>query len=505
MKAFLMYRDRDVDLTQELPPGADNLTQDLELGALFRAMAAGDDFLFEMAQRAVLSPLADPEAITYRQQVLADTIGQPAVVREIYDIAVAAITSERRAFFGLLSSSPDSILFRSVRVLEMFTGMLKRLRAVADEHAASFRSEGFTRFFRMLTEELDDEYLQVVEGHLKELGFRRGTLISAGLGRGNKGAGYVLRKPREQGWRDRIPIGNRQGYSFSIPDRDDNGHRALSDLRARGLNGVANALAQSNDHILAFCTMLRAELAFYIGCLNLREALAGAGEPLCVPVPLPQDKLALTARGLYDPSLSLRLSGRAVGNDVDADGKCLVMITGANQGGKSTFLRSAGQAQLMMQAGLFVAAESFTASVCGGVFTHFKREEDATMEKGKLAEELSRMSDIAGEITAGCLLLCNESFASTNEREGSQIARQIVRALLDSGIRVFFVTHLFDLAHGFYAEERETALFLRPERREDGERTFRLLAGEPLPTSYGPDLYGQIFGAVAGRGSPKTQ
>ena len=71
-----------------------------------------------------------------------------------------------------------------------------------------------------------------------------------------------------------------------------------------------------------------------------------------------------------------------------------------------------------------------------------------------------------------------------------------MRALLDSGIRVFFVTHLFDLAHGFYPEERETALFLRPERRENGERTFRLLPGEPLPTSCGPDLYGQIFGVT---------
>jgi hypothetical protein len=51
----------------------------------------------------------------------------------------------------------------------------------------------------------------------------------------------VLRKAGEQGWRDRIPIGNRRGYSFSIPDRDDNGHRALSDLRSRALNGAANA------------------------------------------------------------------------------------------------------------------------------------------------------------------------------------------------------------------------------------------------------------------------
>ena len=90
------------------------------------------------------------------------------------------------------------------------------------------------------------------------------------------------------------------------------------------------------------------------------------------------------------------------------------------------------------------------------------------MEKGKLDEELGRISDIAGQIAPGCLLLCNESFASTKEREGSEIARQIVRALLESGIRVIFVTHLFDLSHGFWAGKDGTALFLRPERRDDG-------------------------------------
>ena len=57
------------------------------------------------------------------------------------------------------------------------------------------------------------------------------------------------------------------------------------------------------------------------------------------------------------------------------------MITGANQGGKSTFLRSLGQAQLMMQAGMFVAARVVRRQRLRGVFTHFKREEDATMEK----------------------------------------------------------------------------------------------------------------------------
>jgi DNA mismatch repair ATPase MutS len=171
-----------------------------------------------------------------------------------------------------------------------------------------------------------------------------------------------------------------------------------------------------------------------------------------------------------------------------------VMITGANQGGKSTFLRSVGLAQLMMQAGMFVPAESFRANVCAGVFTHFKREEDASMTRGKLDEELNRMSEIADTITPSGLLLCNESFASTNEREGSEIARQIVRAMVEAKVKVFFVTHLYDLASSLCRRQLQTALFLRAERKPDGARTFRVLPGEPLPTSYGEDSYRRIFG-----------
>jgi DNA mismatch repair ATPase MutS len=150
----------------------------------------------------------------------------------------------------------------------------------------------------------------------------------------------------------------------------------------------------------------------------------------------------------------------------------------------------------MMQAGMFVAAEEYTAATCTGLYTHFKRDEDAAMERGKLEEELARMSAIADQITAGSLLLCNESFASTNEREGSQIARQVIRALTEAGIRIVFVTHLYDLAVRCHAETAGTALFLRAERQPDGRRTFRLLEGEPLPTSYGQDLYQQVFGAA---------
>ena len=63
-------------------------------------------------------------------------------------------------------------------------------------------------------------------------------------------------------------------------------------------------------------------------------------------------------------------------------------------------------------------------------------------------------------------------------------------------VKVFYVTHMFDLAEGFYRLKMDAALFLRAERLADGQRTFRLVAAEPLPTSYGEDLYRLIFGPL---------
>lgn len=495
MKAFLMYAARDFDMEGELPANEPDLTQDLGLDTLFDAMAGDDGFLREVARRGILSSLDDPEAIVYRQRVLADCLEQDATVREIYDLAVEAIEGEKRIWRTMFGSA-SGLLSRSVEAMELFVGMLARLREIADEHAGDFGSEGFGTFFRTLATELADDYFDVVEDHLSRLRFRHGVVLSAELGAGNKGIHYVLRKPHKdrRNWLEWITPGDGSSYTLRIPDRDESGFKALGELRDRGLNLAANALAQSVDHIRSFFVLLRCELGFYVGCLNLDARLAGKDEPRCVPVPLPPDTPQLSARGLYDVGLSLRLDERVVGNDVDAQDTPLVMVTGANQGGKSTFLRSVGLAQLMMQCGMFVPAESFSANVCLRLFTHFKREEDATMESGKFDEELGRMSEIADRLAPSCVALFNESFAATNEREGSEIARQIIRALLEAGVKVVFVTHMFDLAHTLYEQRADTAVFLRAERRDDGERTFKLVEGEPLPTSYGQDLYERIFG-----------
>jgi hypothetical protein len=71
--------------------------------------------------------------------------------------------------------------------------------------------------------------------------------------------------------------------------------------------------------------------------------------------------------------------------------------------------------------------------------------------------------------------------------------------LLEARVKIFFVTHLYDFARGFWGNERDSAFFLRAERQADGRRTFKLLSGEPLQSTFGVDLYEEIFSAAAGK------
>ncbi|MEM5436940.1 MutS-related protein [Paraburkholderia diazotrophica] len=281
--------------------------------------------------------------------------------------------------------------------------------------------------------------------------------------------------------------------TFHIAERDEAGARALSELEGRGLSLAADAVSQSAEHVLSFFRMLRAELGFYIGCLNLGDALNAKAQSFCYPEPVPASERHHVFEGLYDVCLALRLDGEIIANDLAMADAGLFIVTGANEGGKSTFLRSIGLAQMMMQAGMMVAARSFEANVCAGQFTHYKREEDASMTSGKFDEELVRMNEIVDHVTPDSIVLFNESFAATNERESSEVARQIVLALLEKRVKVFFVTHMYQFAHGLHQTMKTEAVFLRAERREGGARTFRVSQGEPLETSYGEDLYAQIF------------
>ncbi|MCX7859192.1 MAG: DNA mismatch repair protein MutS [Chloroflexus sp.] len=496
MHVYLLYPDQDDDPNQSLPSHADDVRRDLALSPIIAAMAQGDQFIATTVQRVMLALLTDLNLIRYRQAALQDCLRHPSVIRELYRIPLQAFELKRKRWLGLFGMHyPSSILSEGRGMLVAYFDLLKALRQLADQHGAAFQSPAFSRLFTMIQQELSDDYLAAVEHHLRQLSFRDGMLVSARLGRGNEPGDYVLCKPNQpqRNWLQRL-VDPTPSYTYTVPPKDEAGSRILGDLRDRSLNVVADAVAQAATHVEGFFKALQRELAFYIGCLNLAEQLAELNLPLTFPEPLPLDQRHFTCQGLYDLSLALTTRQPVIGNEIDAGGKALFVITGANQGGKSTFLRSVGIGQLLMQCGMFVPALSLSANVCSGVFTHYKREEDATMNSGKLDEELARMSAIIDQIQPHALILLNESFAATNEQEGSEIARQIISALLDNQIKLLFVTHLYDFARGWWREQRADTIFLRAERQADGSRTFKLQVAEPQATGYGADLYYRVVG-----------
>ena len=497
MRAGLLFADRELDLWALPEPPAD-LVADLELGRLFTAMAGDDPFLLDVARRVVPVGLHSAEQVRYRQAVLLDCLSAPGVIRDLYAVASRALEAERRVWGGQMRN-PELVLRRSVEVLGGLLDTLEELRHVARTRGAAFRSPGFTGLFAQVAGTINDEFLAVAREQLRRLDGRTLT-VTASLGPGNRSTGYVLRRPPDAGrrLRDRIGLDERRGLAVEVALHDQNAMNAMSELRGQAIADAASAVAEAVARIVAFLRRLRAELGFYVGCLNLHEALARTGIATCTPEPWDGDGEAgspgLVARSLADPCLALVADHRVVGNDVGALAARLVIVTGANGGGKSTLLRAVGVAHVMMAAGMFVAAAAFRAGLRAGVLTHFPRDEESRLDGGRLDDELRRLDGLVERARPGSLVLLNESLSTTNERDGAEIARQLVMALADAGVAVWFVTHLHELARRIHDEAPSGVLFLRAERGSGGDRPYRLVEAPPLPTSFGVDLYRRIVG-----------
>ncbi|HEX2946349.1 MAG TPA: DNA mismatch repair protein MutS [Clostridia bacterium] len=502
MKPYLLFEQYKGDLYHKIPNEKD-LAEDLNLSAVFRAMAQNDSFIHNTARQVILCSLSDTEAISYRQNVLKDCLNNQSVIRRLYDISENIM--EEAAFY---KQSTQPSFSRAVTVsyklrnaaglADILIAGLETLRSTAHRYKGNFKSKGLTAFCLQQETLLTDDFFIELKKYISDLGFiSEGgrIIIGSSIGKGLKGTAHILRSISNRNADNKgSKEANRSRQSGTILLDNISIANNAKEVEEAGLVHILRLLNRFNESVLDFFDTLHFEAGFYAGCINLHNIVKGHSAAVSFPVPDEANKRNLSFESLYDLSLLLNEQRQPVSNGLDTHDTCLYIITGANQGGKSTYLRSIGIAQLLMQCGMFVPASYYRANVSESIFTYFTREEDESMNSGKLEEELKRMNEIISSACRNSLIFMNEPFATTTERDGSKIAQDIVTAFYELDVKTLVVTHLFEFANLMFVQELQKAVFLRAERSDGGSRTFNIKEGEPLTTSYGEDIFNSVMG-----------
>ncbi|MCL4344495.1 MAG: hypothetical protein JRN26_07810 [Nitrososphaerota archaeon] len=480
MKVSLLY------INEKLPLNADDLIIDLGLNQVIETMAGNDKFIFDTCTKVLLTGVNDETEIAYRHDVLVDAINNPSIVEQMYQILNDASTKARNRLYFITKPHPIYLLYESISVLEIFIEVLGKIKTVVGDNSVYFKSEGFRSFFKIIFDEFNLQYITMVMNHINNLRFNNGITFRCEIGSGNKLVNYILLKPDSK---KRLAfLRKREEYSYNLPAMDEGGAQILDDMRNAAVADTAEIIKMAADNALGFINDTKAQIAFYVGCINLHKKMKDLGEPTAIPR---ISKSSVKFKGLYDISLSLAIKGGTVKNSLEIE-KPLVIVTGPNSGGKSTLLRSLGQAQLMLRAGMFVPAEYYEGPLLKTINTHFRRGESAKMEAGNFENELVHIKAAIENTAVHGLVLLNEPFSSTNAIEATELSRQIIDSLIEGGVHVVVVTHFYELAWEYIKDPN--AVFLKAERKEDGTRTFRIVPGEPSFTSYGEEIFLKVFG-----------
>lgn len=497
MNSYLLYPQKT--LSEEAAyPSYQDIEKDLNLTIIRRTMARDDAYMMEQIRTVMMVPVCDPAVIKYRHDIIKNFYARDGLVNEMYQVGRQGVRlssqyKDECEHTRHKSTSKTSFIISTLNFTTKSITLLRQLCAILVNEREELRADGLLQFCDRLSHyplaEFEEFHRQLMfyttggEGsfsiHMSGgLKLDRSRLLDCRNG-------TALNKKITSNKLFRLYVKAVKKDTILVKDESlDQEIKAFVELHMQKLMKFYEPLIAAMQ---SFWFDFGREISFYKGVHTLQTRMGELGLPLCYGECGEKGKKDI--EDLYELSLALYVQAQPVSNSIQNSHTTLTIITGANQGGKSTFLRSFGIAQVMMQCGMPVPASKFRTCLYARIHTHFTRKEDAMLSRGRLEEELKRMSNIVSELSRDSLLLLNESFASTTEKEGSRIAYGIIMPLYEKKIEVMMVTHLHEFANSMYEKELEDAKFLIAERKQNGDRTFRMLPGKPHYSSYGTDLY----------------
>ncbi|MFA6948379.1 MAG: hypothetical protein WCQ72_05310 [Eubacteriales bacterium] len=470
MKYSLLYKTPD---PREISDVAYDLSVDRAVRAVIPDARRADNML-----TVLMKPLVLRENIVYRQNILKDFLALPQLYDDLkvifnrYDKVKSDWREMRGGAYPSGGASNSRALvdytFASLKVTAMFPKtIISFFRSISDTLSKyEIKSDGLCEIKRYCGEILGNDSLSELERTAALFAYKTPESfefsVAAGLDETFRLASCGLcaitdiSGEREDNMFAKLFRRKKSDGSVEIED-DEATNDAVLGIVNEALHRVDSALSQVTDGVYEVFYGLSGEMQFYDAAISYTGYMQDAGAPIVFPTVLEKEADSFSARGLCDPVLITDgiAAAEIVRNPIDIGGEMDgMLIRGSNKTGKTSYLRAVGAAQLFMQSGLPVCADSAEISIRSAIYTHFSSAEEE-FRAGDTAGRFEGEVQLVDKIIRGAqsrpysLILMNETFQTTSYSEGADGMHDILSALPKIKAKYIFVSRLaklFELA-----------------------------------------------------------
>jgi hypothetical protein len=453
----------------------------------------------------------DPEDLKYRRAVLEELRTSPSLVEKISDLVQCL--SQIRELDNLGHTDYSADIIRDFSVLHLAYSALEAVNTELNTAIAAgqIQSVGLCRLRDLCTEKLStvfcvnfDEAWQQQASGLEQLGSLRFRFTVDDELHITGATLTAIQKERfvKSLLPSRTLKENRQPdkpWDMAPPKEMQT---PLQELIQVQLSNNSKQFFQTLHRITDALEDLHTDLLFYLSALRYLRSMEDLHVVTSFAEIRPADTKEFSVRNMVNPVLASLKERETISNDITfAPGGEILILTGINQGGKTTFLRAVGTLQLLFQLGWPVPATQAAISPVDQIITVFSHEENTQLQHGKLGQELKTIRAGLDLVTEHSLLLCNEPVTGTSPMENLFLSRKVLAACKLNGYKGVWVTHLYDLAseaeemNASLSGSRVSSIIAIAHRQGDTvEASYHIERGAPQFTSYAKEVLRQATG-----------
>lgn len=431
------------------------------------------------------TPLRDVETIYYRQEVMKD-LENDELLSHIQNFAEKMLVVHR---YMKMIEELDYEYNKKGWFLEAVLMYCKTVNDLAfDLNGCELKSRGMLNFRDYVNAYIHSEEFQEM--------IHKATKIKEALSKikycviiGHGGKVSVKRYSGESDYSidlektfSKFEYGERcEDYIFEMRER-----YGMSHVEAKILEFVIRLYPEPFNMLKRFCETytydnfmdeailtFEREIQFYVAYLEFISSFKRSGLPFCYPE-VADDKF-LNVHDGFDMALAYSSLGRKkiVLNDFFLkDSERIIVVTGPNQGGKTTFARMFGQIHYFASLGLPVSARKARVFLFDRIFTHFEREEDIQNLRSKLEDDLIRIHGILNAASSKSIIILNEIFSSTTLHDGIVLSKKIMERILELDCLCVWVTFIDELSK---MGDKVVSMVGTVDHRDPTVRTFRIV------------------------------